>query len=351
MDELLKLFLTMLAAFTGGTIFKKLGLLTPMLTGSIIGVSAITLLFPGSTWFPLELKTVVQIMSGAVIGSRVSRKNLHEMKKLAVPGIILISSLMVLNVISAVGMLKAGIPDIPTAMFASAPGGMSDMTLMSPDFGADPVYVAVIQFSRLLFVNMTFPPLIKFIDRKKLYPGPVRPIIPPEKRHNTEGTAGPLWLTALLALCGGLSFKLMGIPSGAILGSAFFVALQTIKYDRISIPSRTSMVVQLGIGCYIGVQMVRESLHIIATAAMPVAVLFIVCLIYTYICSLVVYRIAHFDFTTCMLMCSPGGLNEMSIIADEIGADAPKVAVMHSVRLLCIVGFFYNLIGIIEMLV
>ena len=351
MDELLRLLLTVAAAFCGGIFFKKIHMLTPMLTGSIIGVSAVTLIFPGSTWFPMELKYLVQMISGAVIGSRVSRHEIHEMKNLIIPAATLVLCLMVLNVASAVGMLHAGIGDIPTAMFASAPGGMSDMTIMSSDFGANSVYVAVIQFSRLLFVNMTFPPLIKFVDRCKLYPGQIRVPVPRVKHEKADEHSAPLWSTAICALCGGCLFRALDIPSGAILGSALFVALQNVKYERIAMPGYVSQIAQTGIGCYIGVQMVRESLHIIINAAMPVAVLLIASLIYTYLCALLLYRISRFDFTTCMLMCSPGGLNEMSIIADEMGADAPKVAVMHSVRLLCIVAFFYHLIDIIELIV
>jgi len=351
MDNVIHLLITVSVAFAGGMFFKKIHMLTPMLTGSIIAVAAVTLIFPGSTWFPVELKTLVQMVSGAVIGSRVSRKEIHELKSLIIPAVTIVLCLMVLNVVSAIGMLHAGIDSIPTAMFASAPGGMSDMTIMSPDFGADPIYVAVIQFCRLLFVNTTFPALIKFVDRRKLYPGEARQPIPRQVYTKADEHSAPLWSTAIFTLCGGCLFRILGIPSGAILGSALFVALQNVKYERIAMPPQVSWVAQAGIGCYIGVQMVRESLRIIANAAFPVLVLLVASLIYTYLCAMLLYRISRFDFTTCMLMCSPGGLNEMSIIADEMGADAPKVAVMHSVRILCIVAFFYNLIDIIEFIV
>jgi len=143
-----------------------------------------------------------------------------------------------------------------------------------------------------------------------------------------------------------LFFKTLDIPSGAILGAAVFVALQNIKYDKIYMPSKMKYCVQLGIGCYIGVQISPESLHIIMQIIIPVLILILASIIYTYICALMIYKFSSFDFTTCMLMCAPGGLNEMSIIAEEVGADAPKVAVMHSIRLICIVAFFYRLIDL-----
>ncbi len=224
------------------------------------------------------------------------------------------------------------------------------MTIMAPDFGADPIYVAVIQFCRLLFVNSAFPGLIQFIERRKLYPAHrSAPLSEPVGgRNDISLPPAPLALTAPLAICGGLLFKHFSVPSGAILGSAVFVAAENVRYGRIAMPRNAKYVVQLGIGCYVGVQMVRDSLYIISSVIVPVMILIVLSLIYSYLCSLLIYRCSSFDFKTCMLMCSPGGLNEMSIIADDMGADAPKVAVMHSIRILSIVAFSYNLIGILE---
>jgi membrane AbrB-like protein len=345
-----RIALTVLIAVAGGLMFKKLHIPTPLLTGSIVAVAACSLLIPELMYFPASLKTLVQICSGAVIGSRVSRKELREMKTILLPAIVLLICLILFNMVCAIGMYRSGLRDIPTAMFASAPGGMSDMTIMAPDFGADPLYVAVIQFCRLLFVNTVFPSLILFIDRRKLYPGPPR-----DFRITTESNApsagehiAPLWLTALLALCGGLLFRHLGIPAGAVLGSVVFVALTNLRYDAAVLPAGFKYGVQAGIGCYVGVQMTRQSLLILQDAALPVLLLIVTSLIYTYLCALLLYRVSAFDFTTCMLMCSPGGLNEMSIIADDLGADAPKVAVMHSIRILSIVAFFYHIIPVLE---
>ncbi len=351
MIVVLKILVTVLSSVCGGYLFRFLRIPTPMLTGGIVGVSVCTLLFPGVTFFPAGLKTVVQICSGAVIGSRVSRKEVRELKWLVFPAIILVTCLLLFNLVSAIGMYYAGIRDVPTAMFCSAPGGMADMTIMSADFGADPIYVAVIQFCRLLFVNATFPSLIHFINEKKLYPGPARAVMTaPLDSSAPDKESSPLLLTIPAAAAGGVLFKTLGVPSGAILGAAVFTALLNLRYERIYMPQIMKYAVQLGIGCYVGVQMVRDSLYIIREAALPVLVLLLASLIYTYLCALLIYRVSRFDFAACMLMCSPGGLNEMSIIADEMGTDAPKVAVMHSIRIICIVAFFYRIIPLLEMI-
>jgi len=350
MSAVFHIALTILIAMAGGQLFKKLNIPTPMLTGSIVAVALSTLLFPGLTYFPADLKALVQICSGAVIGSRVSRKELREMRAILLPAAMLLVCLIAFNMVCAIGMYHAGLRDVPTAMFASAPGGISDMTIMAPDFGADPLYVAVIQFCPLLFVNTVFPGLILFIGRRKLYPGPVREI--QSMRESAlaagDGRIAPLGLTALLAVCGGLLFRRLGVPAGAVLGAVVGVALTNVRYDAAYIPSPVKYGAQIGIGCYVGVQMTRQSLVILQEAALPVLILILASLIYTYLCAMLLYRFTSFDFTTCMLMCSPGGLNEMYIVADDLGADAPKVAVMHSIRILCIVAFFYHIIPVLE---
>jgi membrane AbrB-like protein len=348
-SAILKLALTIFAALAGARLFERIHAPAPMVSGSIIGVTACTLLFPGWTFFPAELKTFVQICSGATIGSRVSRRNIREMRYLLISAVALIASLLAFNIVCAIGLFHTGIRSIPTAMFSSAPGGISDMAIMAPDFGADPVYVAVIQLCRLLFINSVFPVLIQFVVRHKLYPGAERPVAVRKTDVQSAGlTAAPFPLTAVLALTGGMLFKYLGVPAGAILGAAFFVALENVKYEKIALPGPFKYAVQLGIGCYVGVQMTRSSLLILRAVIPPVLLLLLASLVYTYLCALLICSVSHMDFATSMLMCAPGGLSEMAIIADEMGADTPKVAVMHSIRLICIVAFFNRIIPVLE---
>jgi uncharacterized membrane protein AbrB (regulator of aidB expression) len=124
-SAILKLALTIFAALAGARLFERIHAPAPMVSGSIIGVTACTLLFPGWTFFPAELKTFVQICSGATIGSRVSRRNIREMRYLLISAVALIASLLAFNIVCAIGLFHTGIRSIPTAMFSSAPGGIS----------------------------------------------------------------------------------------------------------------------------------------------------------------------------------------------------------------------------------
>ena len=61
--------------------------------GAMIGV-AIFNIFSGKGFFPEELRTVVQVFSGAMIGSKVSKKDVVELKYIIVPTIILLLFMM-----------------------------------------------------------------------------------------------------------------------------------------------------------------------------------------------------------------------------------------------------------------
>lgn len=43
-----------------------------------------------------------------------------------------------------------------------------------------------------------------------------------------------------------------------------------------------------------------------------------------------------------MLMCTPGGCQEMSLMADDLNCDAPKIVIIHTIRIFCVITFFPN---------
>jgi len=65
--------------------------------------------------------------------------------------------------------------------------------------------------------------------------------------------------------------------------------------------------------------------------------------------SWILYKITDWNYITCLLVSSPGGLTQMSLIADEVGADPLMVSVLHTVRLISVLAvlplFFRFLMG------
>ncbi len=54
------------------------------------------------------------------------------------------------------------------------------------------------------------------------------------------------------------------------------------------------------------------------------------------------------DFVTCLLVSTPGGVTEMSFIADDFGANVPKVLALYTLRIFVVIGFFPKMLDILS---
>ena len=61
-----------------------------------------------------------------------------------------------------------------------------------------------------------------------------------------------------------------------------------------------------------------------------------------------VHRFTKLDFGISLLGCAPAGVQEMSLLADDLGVDSTKVAIMHTFRLSSVIAFFPMLLGAIS---
>ena len=113
------------------------------------------------------MRTVVQVFSGAMIGSKVSKKDVVELKYIIVPTIILLLFMTLMNVSLGLIIYKVGRLDIATALFASSPGGLSDMALLSEELGANSTYVTLLQLIRVITIFSFMPAIVKRVISKK----------------------------------------------------------------------------------------------------------------------------------------------------------------------------------------
>jgi len=111
--------------------------------------------FVGS-WIGKALKIPAGAMLGAVIGSRISKRDVLGIKVVALPALVLILGMIVMNLMVGLAIHYLGGLDITTALFASAPGGLSDMTLIADELRANIDQVAVLQLVRFLTILLRF---------------------------------------------------------------------------------------------------------------------------------------------------------------------------------------------------
>ena len=114
-------------------------------------------------YMPLPLRKIIQTFGGALIGARVTLADVVALKTLVLPIILIIVGFCLMNVLVGFFLYKTTKFSLSTALLSASPGGMSDISLMAEDLGANGPQVASMQFLRAIFIVGVYPLIIKFL--------------------------------------------------------------------------------------------------------------------------------------------------------------------------------------------
>ncbi|MDP3386568.1 MAG: AbrB family transcriptional regulator [Eubacteriales bacterium] len=145
--------------------------------------------------------------------------------------------------------------------------------------------------------------------------------------------------TLVVAVLGGLIGLRLRIPAGALIGSIVASAIYNIMSSKGYIPYNFRLVAQMVVGGYIGLSFSRNSLSQVKSSLVPLIIMVVGMFAFSLLLGLFLYKVAGIDLATAMLGTAPGGIAEMSIIADSYGANVSIVASMHLIRIVSIVIF------------
>ena len=349
-DQIVRLIITIAVAMAGGYAALLLKVPAGALIGSMLVVAVMNVAF-GTAYMPMTWKFYTQVSTGAYLGAKISRADLHDMRIILKPAIIL--ALVMLAFTTAVGIAICYVSDLTpaTALFAVAPAGITDMTLASMEFDSEPSIVALIQTVRIAFTICMLPPMIKLIERwSGTHPNPP-PVEAPAESSQAVGkkkkTFDEIVLTLVIALVCGKLGKLAGIPAGAITCSMIGAAAFNLLTDHAYMPLRLRQFIQLFagalIGCTVGREQVIQMLHIWQVVLLAVIGYTLLDLVAAWI----IHRHTKMDIITALFSSAPGGLTDMALIAEDMGADSIKIAGMHTLRLIGVVVLYPSIIGLI----
>ncbi|MBP7401173.1 MAG: AbrB family transcriptional regulator [Clostridia bacterium] len=409
LDPLAAFLLTNAIGAAGGILLFRLKVPAGAMIGSMIAVMVFNI-FAHAAVYPDDIRKYVQIASGILIGCRIQRKDVGELKKVIVPSLLLMLGMFTLNLSFAFLFTRFGGLDINTSLFAAAPGGMSDMALIAEDLGANTAQVAMLQLARILFIISLFPALFKWlaargwrlIRRKRPAAGgtadgpgdsgsplaadvsgpaaavgacALAPDVCPEpgpsaakpdsgarsrlpmgmKLRSAAGSLrirpaslGRFLLTIGIAVAGGLLFFSFGIPAGAMIGAMLATALFGVLSGKALFPTKLRPLIQISVGAFLGARMTMDSLLSLRDLMIPALIMLVGLIIASLGFGYLIHRITGLSISTCFLASTPGGLAEMSLIAEELGCDAPKVAVMHTFRLMMVILLFPTLLRVLS---
>ncbi|MFA6682025.1 MAG: AbrB family transcriptional regulator [Sphaerochaeta sp.] len=328
-----------LAGSVGGLLAKRMRIPAGALIGSLLAAMVFNAIYPVIPTYPKDLRLGIQILSGMVIGTRFTQADIKTLKTMVLPVLILVVMLLSINLGFAALMSRFTALSFMTSFFACAPGGVSDLALVAADFGATMEHVALLQLFRLISVILIFPPMIrKMLPKYEMALKPTRQQTSEmEEKPNKQRYLCYL-VSVATAFAGGVGFVLLGIPAGAILGSIFAIALLNLATDGASYPSFLKPMVQIFAGCYIGSKVTFHTLMEGNILLLPALILLFELFVMAFLTAFVLHKVCHLNWGTALFSATPGGITEMGLIADEMGLETPKIVLMHTFRILAVLG-------------
>lgn len=148
----------------------------------------------------------------------------------------------------------------------------------------------------------------------------------------------PIFTALALSLCGGLLFKLIGMPLPWMLGPMFTVGAAGISGVKVGEIRGGRQGGQLVIGCALGLYFTSDvTRHILNYGGYILAAAFVAILIGA-LGGLLLKRISGVTAVTAFFASVPGGAAEMAVLAERAGARFDQVALSHSLRVLMVVS-------------
>ncbi len=356
MEATVWVLITFLAAYIGGVIGKRSGIPAGMMIGSIFLVAFFNIM-TGRAVVPVLTRPVMQILGGALLGHTLLMKDLLGMKRMYKAVVLMIFWMVGLNLMLGFLISRVSGMDLATALFSAAPGGVADMALIADELNADMSTVSVMQLFRLFSIFLLYPPLFRWVkgrsERVKLDKASLvddlemdglDEIFDQEAAESYAAKDTPsakhVVLTFMSAIAGGGLFMAVGISAGGMIGSLMASAAYNIYCGKAAMPKIFKSIIQIGVGALIGSRMDSSALNSLTTLALPILILITGLILFTVILGKIMTRVTGMDFITSLLAVTPGGLQEMSMMAHDLGCETPSVLLMHTVRLICVICVF-----------
>ena len=358
MNFWVKLALTAISGIAGVIIARKIKMPVPFMIGSMVGVAVFNIL-TGEAYMPKEMKVFTQSISGAYIGLSLSRRDLRNMRELLAPTLVLIVCFLGFTAIMGFINYYLFHLDAATSFLVAIPGGVTEISLMASEVGADPAIVSFLQTFRLFSVYLFFPSIITFMSKRV-------EMEETEALSNTDEVIKDSFIdrivpdnrtvrqliVAVIGLIGGYLGKLSGLPAGTLSFAMILVILVHINSNKLFLERKYKQYVQVLAGMLIGVSISMDTVRNIGKIILPTIVLILAYIIANFIISYLMAKTGKIDRISAMFASSPGGASDMALVASEIGGDSPKIAVIQIIRLVsCYIIFpiwSKFLIGLIE---
>lgn len=346
--DIYQLLLTLAVAAAGSFLATKLKIPAGAILGSLVSV-AVLQVTTNYAAVPVYTKLFTQILAGLFIGKNIVREDFVILRTIVKPAVVAVTGVISFSL--AMGFLLYAFSqyDMVTSLFSSAPGGIIDMTLAADDLGADTAIVSVHQLFRFIGIVALLPAVLRQSRKSEATACPAQKAAAedPKKAWSLRKKIGCACLTFGVAAVTGYIGRISGIPAAAILFAMFGAAGLNISYGRAYMPIQAKRVAQMCAGALIGSGISMATLISLKSALATTLFIVIGFLIMNLLIGYLVHRVSNIDLITSFFCCCPGGLSDVVLIANDFGADMPKLTVIQVMRCVCVLGFYPSIVHLL----
>lgn len=312
---------------TGSVVFVKfqlplpwfLGALTACLVASVAGAPIAR---------PSALSIPMRCVLGVAIGTAFSPALLQRLGSMTSSLLFLIPFMLSVILIGMMFYERVAKLDRATAFFAAVPGGLTDMTTMAEDAGANARTVILVQATRILLIVFTLPLWLQWHD------GLAVGRTAASRIHIWEISPLDAVVMCAMGLGGWLTARRLGLAGAPIVGPMIVSGLaHAFGLTFAKMPLEVLVVAQISVGALLGCQfrgLTLKELTGTVTWGIGNAVVLI---LYTAFVAHWVAKWTGFDPVSVLLAYAPGGQTELNLLTYVLGLDVAFVAMHHLSRL------------------
>lgn len=345
-NEIIFLILTLAIGLLGGYLANKKKVPAAFMIGALFAV-AIFNIFTDRAFLPTYFKFVTQVATGTFIGSKFRTEDVKMLRKVIIPGMVMVVLMIAFSFILSFIMSHFLGIDYMTSFFATAPGGIMDISLIAYDFKANTSQVALLQLIRLISV-ISFVPFFtkKCYERsknkkasfEKKIENEINEIDEEEKIFNKSEKS--LTITIVIGIIGGIIGYFSHLPAGTMSFAMAFVAFFNVKTQKAHMPLPLRKLIQTFGGALIGARVTLADIVALKTLVLPIILIIVGFCLMNVLVGFFLYKTTKFSLSTALLSASPGGMSDISLMAEDLGANGPQVASMQFLRAIFIVGVY-----------
>ncbi|MBL0388291.1 AbrB family transcriptional regulator [Tumebacillus sp. ITR2] len=319
----------LVVAVLGGGLFSLLHVPLAWMLGSIAAIMTWRLTTKRRLVWPGQLRNAGLVVLGYILATSVTRETVtligHHLPSMLVATVLTVLFGITMGVWSA--KLTGG--DVPSGVFGSVPGGLTQMVVLSEEVEeADPTVVTFMQTIRVIAVIFLVPFLtVNGIVGSSGDAGGASSIAAHVLPSITDVSWKTLALFTIATLGGawlGIKLHLPAAPlTGPLLANAVVILC---GFEPPQLPSVFLTLSQIYIGASIGLQMQPQKLNNLRKLTL-VTILssILLCGFALLVGSLLVWWNGDMSIATAFLSSAPGGIAEMGVTAHIVHADVSLV--------------------------